>query len=283
MKGATSAVEPSERIRQREMRESPRHELRHLRDEQRHTWERILSEGPGESGRRPLAQGSPSKRPQSARPSQHGQFHPQRIVESPASTVQRGSPGNLNQTWARERGALGGRASALDSERRPPLFHGQQESEDQDELAKLRRENRLLRMKLTRNQPNKTDAEWAAEQRQKRLQDAQAFRERVMLSTGSPDKAISERDRLNTIRSLVSNLNAAMMSGRKLYGVAVTSLDALFDAMDRDGGGTIDKEELSLAFRRLSLGLKPHQVDQIMGYFKARRPPVPAQLLSGLR
>jgi len=69
-------------------------------------------------------------------------------------------------------------------------------------------------MKLTNTKPKKNEQEWAAEQRGKRLRDAQAFRERVKLATGSPDKSISEQDKVNTIRSLVSNLNAAMMSGR---------------------------------------------------------------------
>lgn len=99
--------------------------------------------------------------------------------------------------------------------------------------------------------------------------NAKAFRERVMAaSQGTDIKGQSDKDKLNTVRSLVSNLNTAMMSGRKLYGVPIVSLDALFDAMDRDQGGTIDKEELSLAFRRLSLGLKKHQVDEIMTFFK---------------
>lgn len=71
------------------------------------------------------------------------------------------------------------------------------------------------------------------------------------------------------MRMLVSNLNAAMMSGRKLYGKSVTSLDALFDTIDRDSGGTIDTEELELALRRLGLGLKPAQIHDLMTFFEA--------------
>ena len=38
-----------------------------------------------------------------------------------------------------------------------------------------------------------------------------------------------------SLKLLCSNLGAAMMSGRKLYGTRISSLDKLFDAIDKDG------------------------------------------------
>ena len=55
-----------------------------------------------------------------------------------------------------------------------------------------------------------------------------------------------------------------MWQGRKLYGQRIRSLDDFFDAVDKDGGGSVDREELTAALRRLGLGLKPSHIDTLM-------------------
>ena len=66
---------------------------------------------------------------------------------------------------------------------------------------------------------------------------------------------------------MISALNAAFMHGRRLYGQKVKTIDEFFDAVDKDGGDSIDREELSGALKRLGLGLKKEHIDILMEVF----------------
>jgi len=57
------------------------------------------------------------------------------------------------------------------------------------------------------------------------------------------------------------------MHERKLYGKKVKTIDEFFDAVDRDGGGSVDREELGGALKRLGLGLKKEHIDILMEVF----------------
>eukprot|EP00656_Telonema_subtile_P042819 TRINITY_DN4872_c0_g1_i4.p1 TRINITY_DN4872_c0_g1~~TRINITY_DN4872_c0_g1_i4.p1 ORF type:complete len:331 (+),score=98.80 TRINITY_DN4872_c0_g1_i4:79-1071(+) len=69
------------------------------------------------------------------------------------------------------------------------------------------------------------------------------------------------------MRQLVSAMHAAMRSGRKLFGRVLTSLSCFFEAIDTDGDGRVSMQELSAALRRLGLGLRGSQIDDLMAYF----------------
>lgn len=66
---------------------------------------------------------------------------------------------------------------------------------------------------------------------------------------------------------LVSSLSAAFVTGRTLYGQNVRTLDEVFDLIDKDKGGTVDRYELGAALNRMGLGLKPAHVDALMEVF----------------
>ena len=61
-------------------------------------------------------------------------------------------------------------------------------------------------------------------------------------------------------------LVAAMSSGvRRLFGKPINTTGAMFDALDRDGGGTITLQELQLGMTRMDIGLSDAQVERLLG------------------
>lgn len=57
-------------------------------------------------------------------------------------------------------------------------------------------------------------------------------------------------------------LRDAIASKRSVNGQAVDSIRSVFKSMDKDGSGTLDKQEFSVAMTRLGLGLTDRQVQQ---------------------
>ncbi len=75
---------------------------------------------------------------------------------------------------------------------------------------------------------------------------------------------LSQRDRVarrneSVLRAFVSMLQAS----RSIYGKRPESLRGVFQAVDTDANGTIDKTELQQALQRLGLGLDPKAVEEL--------------------
>jgi hypothetical protein len=61
-------------------------------------------------------------------------------------------------------------------------------------------------------------------------------------------------------------LKAAMRSGvRELFGHPIDTPNDMFDAIDRDGGGTITLQELIRGMKRLDVGLSDVQIERLLG------------------
>lgn len=65
-------------------------------------------------------------------------------------------------------------------------------------------------------------------------------------------------------RNLVTMLTRAMRAKRTLYGRVVSDTRTFFEAVDRDGSGTISLSELSDAFRRLDLDVSATDMDKVL-------------------
>lgn len=64
--------------------------------------------------------------------------------------------------------------------------------------------------------------------------------------------------------NLFGSIRKALKPGRKLYGKDIPDGLSLFDAMDKDGDGSVDHDEFHVALKRLGLGITPQQVTQML-------------------
>ena len=63
---------------------------------------------------------------------------------------------------------------------------------------------------------------------------------------------------------IFSVVRKALEQKRSLFGTAVHDTVSLFNAMDTDGSGSLDRFEFRRAMRRLGVGLSPDQVEQLV-------------------
>jgi hypothetical protein len=64
--------------------------------------------------------------------------------------------------------------------------------------------------------------------------------------------------------SVFRQLRLALQGGRTLFGKRVSNIGELFEAIDKDNGGSISGEELTAALHRLDLGLTSDQVKALL-------------------
>lgn len=72
----------------------------------------------------------------------------------------------------------------------------------------------------------------------------------VLAETTGVDVGFGHRREVDNI---VDQLASVIRRGRSLFGKRIDSVESLFSAIDADGSGTIDSDELSLALRRLGV------------------------------
>merc|ERR1712166_838905 len=140
---------------------------------------------------------------------------------------------------------------------------------DREQTERQAAQRQLQADKASRWKAYKTEAqaEWVRLKEEKQVEGRRLHAESLAGNSKKTESKISQHDKDNALKILVSSLNAAFMQGRRLYSIKVKSIDDFFDAVDSDSSGSVDREELSAALRRLGLGLNPGHIHTLMEVF----------------